>query len=294
MIIESGDDVFQALCGSGGSPLPGGLWVVAMDENLRLRSADRVVKDFDGTVEHYLGDIAEALDDPWHPCRYVVLVWSASEDVDRDDPWLREVQERLLAHPDFPPLELLGLLVFHPAGISATLPQCEFSLYGELAHLPRAHMIHGPHGPACACPVCGAERRAEEEYERSLADDDSPLDYLEDYDIEGRVLEGRGIEGHVFEDRVLEGRGAVGASVPSTPDDLYFDPWSKRWYPEPARAYRRWTVDEETTLVRLHDEGLTAFDLSLLLQRQPGAIRARLYKLRRSVRPVIPSAPRAR
>jgi hypothetical protein len=208
-----------------------------------------------------------------------VLVWSASEDVDRDDPWLHEVQERLLAHPDFPPLELLGLLVFHPAGISATLPQCEFSLYGELAHLPRAHMIHGPHGPACACPVCGAERRAEEEYERSLADDDSSLDYLEGHDIEGRVI---------------EGRGAAGASVPSTPDDLYFDPWSKRWYPEPARAYRRWTVDEETTLVRLHGEGLTAFDLSLLLQRQPGAIRARLYKLRRSVRPVIPSAPRAR
>ena len=48
---------------------------------------------------------------------------------------------------------------------------------------------------------------------------------------------------------------------------------------EHPRAYERWTVEEETRLLKLRSDGLSVEAISEILQRQPGGIRSRLQRL---------------
>jgi hypothetical protein len=175
-------------------------------------------------------------------------------------------------------LWMVGMeVVFDGDGSFSTLPHCEFSLYRELDHLPRTHAFLGPHGWACRCPACTAERRM-------LEDDDRGIETADDYDY-----------GYGADDYADYGTGTGIGTGASSPDLPRFDPVSRRWVPDPARAYRRWTRDEEVSLARSHLEGLSTFDISWLLQRQPGAIRSRLQRLGFSTRRVTPpTAPPAR
>jgi hypothetical protein len=266
MIIESGLDILQTLCGPGAEPPPGGLWMVGMDECLRLTVVDRVLDDFDGALEPILDEVVDALHSPYVPVAYFALAWTARETVDRESPWLGELDARLRQHADLPRDSLIGLVVFDGTGTFSTLPHCDFALYGELEHLPRALVVPGPHGWSCGCPVCAAERRMMEEY------DDRAGEYA-----------GMHSADH-----------AEGPDEGPSPETVRFDPVFRRWIPDPARAYKRWTRDEEDALVRSHADGLSLVDISWLLERQPGAIRARLRRLGIPTRPVIPSDPRAR
>lgn len=45
------------------------------------------------------------------------------------------------------------------------------------------------------------------------------------------------------------------------------------------KAYTKWTPDEDETLRKKFQEGMSVVDLSLAFQRQPGAIQSRLVKL---------------
>jgi hypothetical protein len=278
MIIESGHDVIQALCGFAAEPPPGALWMVGMDESLRLCAVEKVVHPFDGTLDEHVDEVVGRLRSPWASIAYVVLAWATPEPVEREGPWLHELDARMRAHPDVPRDCLLGLVVFDGDGAWSTLPGCDFSLYRELEHLPRAHVIHGPHGDVCRCAVCSAERRMMQQYAERFDDADGSDDHP-------------GLDG--------VGDGGVplwhdGARWES-PDGPVWEPALGRWFPDPARAYKRWTRDEETALVRSHDDGMTIFDISWLLERQPGAVRARLRRLGRSSRAVTPpTAPPAR
>jgi hypothetical protein len=264
MIIESGVDILQTLCGPGAEPPPGGLWMVGMDACLRLTVVDRVVDDFDGALEPLLDEVVDLLHSPCVPVAYFALAWTTRETVDRESPWLGELDARVRRRAGLPRDSLLGLVVFDGTGSFSTLPHCDFALYRELEHLPRALAIPGPHGWSCPCPMCTAERRMAEEYDGG-ADEHT---------------------GRLSDDQAPDGS--------PSPETVRFDPVFRRWFPDPARAYKHWTRDEEAALVRSHADGLSIVDISWLLERQPGAVRARLRRLGIPARAVITSAPPAR
>ena len=245
MIIESGIDLLQVLCGSFGDDEPVGLWIIALDDDLRLLSVEPLVVRPVDTVENHVADIARYVDD-WSRVAYFALAWS--QHVTGDDPdWLREADERLRADPELAGARMLGSIVFDGRRLFASVPRCNFSFEAEYRDLPRAQSIPGPHGFGCACGPCSADRRA---YDDSRDDyyDDSRGDYDDD-------------------DPHLEVDGSQ------------FDPVWKRWFPEPERAYKRWTLDEEETIAQSHFAGLSCFDISMLVRRQPRAVASRLNKL---------------
>lgn len=45
------------------------------------------------------------------------------------------------------------------------------------------------------------------------------------------------------------------------------------------KAYTKWTADDDMILRSKYDEGISIAELSIILQRKPGAIRSRLVKL---------------
>lgn len=270
MIIESGRDVLQVLWGAQNDADPPALWLVALDRDLRLITVEPIVEAMIGGPEGYVDQIEEALYDAHRPVAYFALGWSTNRVFD-DAQWLRELDDRLRATSELASATLLGQIVFERSSAYISLPECEFSLYPELRWLPRALAIPGPHGMECRCAVCGPEN-----------DFDNGRDGY-DYDLPVGPSRSRSR-------RYLPGFASAFADEDDPPavDDLYFDPVSKRWYPEPARAYKRWTVEEQDTVVRSHSEGLSCFDISMLVQRQPGAVATRLNKLGLSSKTVVP------
>ena len=278
MIIESGRDVLQVLWGARNDADPPALWLVALDRDLRLITVEPIVDVMIDGPEGYVDQIEEALYDARRPVSYFALGWSTHRVFD-DARWLHELDDRLRATSELAAATLLGQIVFERSSVYVSVPECDFSLYPEFRWLPRALAIPGPHGMECRCAVCGPENDFE------LRGDDRGG---HDYDLPG----GRS-RGHSR--RYLPGFASAFADEddPSAVDDLSFDPISKRWYPEPARAYKRWTVDEQETVVRSHGEGLSCFDISMLVQRQPGAVATRLNKLGLSSKTVVPELIRA-
>ncbi|GAB3606532.1 hypothetical protein GCM10027413_19410 [Conyzicola nivalis] len=327
MIIESGIDVLQALCGSVSSDNPDGLWIVAMDENLRLLYVEPVVRQLSGPVEQHLDDIAEYLGSA-RDIAYFALGWTSAVEVDSESTWLADVDRRLHEDPGVAVSRLLGIIVFDRSSLYSSLPHCEFSIERGFQDLPRAMMVAGPHGLDCSCPPCAAERRA---FDQST--DDSYGDGLYGDDPYGEDPYGGGAYGEgAYGDGAYGGgaydsggsygddgytpyadeRFADGPYVP-TPgrrrsrrrrrprlydpdyeppmalDGLQFDRFTNRWHPPPARAGKRWTRDEEQTIALSHEQGLSCFDISLLVQRQPKAVAKRLNKLGLSSSTMVPS-----
>jgi hypothetical protein len=296
MIIESGIDILQTLCGSVSNDNPHGLWIVAMDENLRLRYVEPVVREMTGGVDDYIDDVAMYLGAS-PEIAYFVLGWTTEVEIDRESGWLADLDRRLHDDSTLGLARLLGIIVFDRSTLYSSLPGCDFSIERGFQDLPRAMAIAGPHGLDCSCPPCAAERREfDAGYDYEPYNDYPPYG---DYPIYGDAPVGYG--------------GATGASgstgyrpsrrrrrrgrprlydpdyePPMALDGLQFDEFSNRWYPPPARAGKRWTRDEEETIVKSHEQGLSCFDISLLVLRQPGAVASRLNKLGLTSSTVVP------
>ena len=309
MIIESGIDVIQVLRGSLGFDDPRGLWIIAMDEGLRLLYVEPVLTDLVGGVDEYVDDIEMFLDGE-NTVQYFALAWSTDEVREREPGWLRALDDRLRELLSLRGRRLLGQLVFDPHTMFSSVPRCDFSLEPDLQDLPRALAIGGPHGLDCPCPPCAADRRDYDEPYDYEPYDYEPYDYDYGYDETGLPWPGlddtapgdysgrppwlpprqgrfparagdraRGIRAL---DRV--GRYTGQAEVR---DEPRYDPVWNRWYPDPARAYKRWTFDEEVEIARSHFAGLSCFDISILVSRQPSAVASRLNKLGISSRTVV-------
>ena len=269
MIIESGIDVVQVLCGSVGDGTPVGLWIVAADEDLRLLSVEPVplrgvggdypgVRASDSLIARLDAVEEMLLDSP--RIAYFALAWSSDTDLERDSTWLRDLDSDMRERPELSAARLLGLVVFDPTTVFASLPRCDFSLDRDFHDLPRAVAVAGPHGRACPCPACSADRRSYDDYEGQ--------------GYGGRGYEERGYDDSLYDDTLY--------------DDPSYDAFSNRWYPEPDRAHKRWTNDEEHTITQSHFAGLSCFDISMLVRRQPGAVASRLNKLGISSRTYVP------
>jgi len=262
MIIESGIDIVQALCGSVSNDDPRGVWVVATDENLRLLYIEPIAAAVVGDIVDHADDVELFLGDQ-HDVEYFALVWSSDEVRERDSGWLNTLDTRLRERLASSGRRLLGQVVFDPNAMFATVPGCAFSMEPGLADLPRALAIRGPHGLGCGCPICAAERREME----------ASYDPGADYDDPAFWADGVGAPKRFDQPRLF--------------DEPQYEPSLRRWIPEPERAYKRWTFDEEVDIARSHFAGLSCFDISILVKRQPSAIAARLNKLKISSSTVV-------
>jgi hypothetical protein len=277
MIIESGIDICQVLVGSVSNDDPHGLWIVAMDDALRLLYVDPVVPRMTGAVVDHL-DAVDAFLDSAGEVAYFALAWTGDRPADREPAWLDDLDRRLREAPELARSRLLGLIVFDGDGVHSTLPGCAFSLETGYRDLPRAMPINGPHGLECACPLCAAERRIfDEAYERYGGAE------AESYGGQYGERYGEQYGG----DYSAQRDGQYGQS-PMVFDRPVFDELSRRWYPRPARSGKRWTREEEAIVLQSHEDGLSCFDISLLVKRQPGAIARRLNKLGESSSTILP------
>ena len=297
MIIESGMDVIQVLRGSLGFDDPRGLWIIAMDEGLRLLYVEPVVTDLVGGVDEYVDDIEMFLDGE-NTVQYFALAWSTDEVRELEPGWLPALDDRLRESLSLRGRRLLGQLVFDPRTMFSSVPRCDFSLEPDLQDLPRAMVIGGPHGLDCPCPPCVADRRDyDESYDYGYDEIGFPTTDLDDTapgDYSGRPPWWPPRQGR-FPSRVGERARGIRAldrlgryaGQPEVYDEPQYDPVWNRWYPDPARAYKRWTFDEEVEIARSHFAGLSCFDISILVSRQPSAVASRLNKLGISSRTVM-------
>ena len=153
MIIESGIDVVQVLCGSVGDGTPVGLWIVAADEDLRLLSVEPVplrgvggdypgVRASDSLIARLDAVEEMLLDSP--RIAYFALAWSSDTDLECDSTWLRDLDSDMRERPELSAARLLGLVVFDPTTVFASLPRCDFSLDRDFHDLPRAVAVRAP------------------------------------------------------------------------------------------------------------------------------------------------------
>jgi hypothetical protein len=306
MIIESGHDLRQVL----GSPERlielSRICIVPMDEHLRLLDTIELVPDSDEPdILDALEVIAGTISADAPEARYVALVWATRRAMGENLDWLHELDDRIRAEPMLRQVRMIGQVVYAADGISATLPLCDFTLYPELRDLPRTVSVPGPHGEQCPCPACAEERRIlwgdegggsyddRDPYDDRSYEDYGSIDYSETdlRDVQRRY----GIAG--FPERrspTFRARRPALYTPPRATDDSTvdaaprYDPFWKRWYPDPERAYKRWTQEEDDTLASAHDTGMSCFDISILLRRQPGAIASRLNRLGLSARTRVP------
>ncbi|WP_411700870.1 hypothetical protein [Conyzicola sp.] len=286
MIIESGIDVLQVLCGSVSNDNPRGLWIIATDADLRLLYVEPVALLTAGGVEDHVDDVAGFLEGA-RDVAYYVLAWTSETEVDPQADWLLDLDRRLREDPDLAVARLLGIIVFDGSRLYSSLPRCDFSIERGFQDLPRAMALAGPHGLDCSCPPCAAERRA---FDDSMDDYRFSGDSYDDEYYDGSYGDEPYVPSPAYSGSA-RGRSRRGRSrrrprlydpdyePPMALDGAQFDQDSNRWYPPPDRAGKRWTHDEEQTIAVSHEQGLSCFDISLLVQRQPGAIARRLNKL---------------
>lgn len=159
MIIEAGYDLLQLF-----SPdlfpkrkMPGrrALWVIAMDEDLRLLYSKKVKGDANLPIEERACEIADALADesPWRVAYFAVacldtdLCGNYSSEFERQVEMLRSAPE-LIEH------ELIGHYLSDGKGLYSSAPRYSFRDYLGLEHLPRVAILPGPHEYPCDCLAC--------------------------------------------------------------------------------------------------------------------------------------------
>ena len=294
MIIESGHDLRLVLGSAERQIELKHICIVPLDAELRLLTVIELVPVSDESeMPDCVPAIAEVVRDETPEARYLVIAWATDRAMGANVDWLRDLDERIRGDGLLGPVHLLGQFVFAADGTSITVPECDFTLYPELRDLPRSVSIPGPHGDQCSCPVCERERRYFDEqysewmYSEWMHSDSTSDDYrAPDDDEYSRARERRSPNFHARRPALYAvPQAAPDAEINETPR---YDPFWNRWFPAPERAYKKWTSDEEVALQRAHADGMSCFDISILLRRQPGAIASRLNRLGLSARTVVP------
>ncbi|HEY8914265.1 hypothetical protein [Lacisediminihabitans sp.] len=160
MIIEAGYDIHQILHGEifSGGVLAQGLWVMGMDENLRLLFTRKVSGQAIGSIEEHPDDLLAALTDSPATVRYYALAYSVDRLPEHHELCPYHDDEPLLEVPALKPYELLGRVVYDDGSMCSTVPRCSFRDYPSLAHLPRTGVVLGPHDADCTCFACTQHR----------------------------------------------------------------------------------------------------------------------------------------
>ncbi|HEY0260633.1 MAG TPA: hypothetical protein VGC18_12375 [Lacisediminihabitans sp.] len=157
MIIEAGYDILQLLCPEvmKDAESQRAVWVLSMDERLRLLFIGVVAPTAADRIESHVEDIAKALTRHPGPAKYYVVARTVQSHKGESGDWLRQEDERLNHLPALADHELLGQVVFDPDGYFSSVPRYSFRDYPELEHLPRTAILPGPHPlMSCDCLAC--------------------------------------------------------------------------------------------------------------------------------------------
>ena len=159
MIIEAGYDILQLLSSKlfkKTGTLKAGIWVAAMDEDLRYLFRARVKGDPEIPLDDRPRDIARALTRKRYPkhAAYYVLAIVEPGAPDRGECGHEDLKPATQQGTELAGHELLGVIVTNGGvGWWSTLPLHQFRDYG-LDHLPRAAVYPGPHTYECECGAC--------------------------------------------------------------------------------------------------------------------------------------------
>ena len=156
MIIEAGYDILQVLYGGiySDRTRASGLWVVGMDENLRLLFTTKVSSQNDCTIAEHVDEILNAFTNGPSTVRYYAVAYSVDRLPENDRHCPHHDEDSDLEAPALAPYELLGRVVFDGASMCSTVPRYSFRDYPDLGHLPRSGVVLGPHDVVCDCFAC--------------------------------------------------------------------------------------------------------------------------------------------
>lgn len=159
MIIEAGYDLFQLfapkLFRRRIERRRKGMWVIAMDKNLRELDMRKVSSRDSETVEDCIPKIAKTL----NRSDLGQIVYYAFARLDTDLPSdmscaLEDQAEALAMAPELISFELLGNYVSDGRGVYSRGPRYSFRDYIGMEHLPRVAILPGPHSYPCECLAC--------------------------------------------------------------------------------------------------------------------------------------------
>jgi len=201
MIIEAGYDLHFLLAPTVREEHLEGvrrsLRALGTDRDLRLVSLDAVA-DWRGHDLGQYGDaIARALDvDHADVAHYALAYWSPV--VLKDDRLdLRGTEHGLAEHPALVARDLLDVAAYDDEGFRNTFPRFEFNEYLSYEHLPRAHVLSGPHElQGCPCAACRQQRSRLHERARRRDERRSGLAAREDRSFAGTTIGANGATAH--------------------------------------------------------------------------------------------------
>jgi len=171
MIIEAGYDLHFLLAPTVHEEHLEGrrrsVWALGADQDLRLVLLSAVTPWRGHHLEQYVDSLASAFDavDDDDAAHYALAYWSPV--VLEDGPGLSMASEELSQHPALRARHLLGVAVYDDEGYRQTFPRADFNEYMSYEHLPRAHVLPGPHERHdCSCAACDQRRARSQERSR--------------------------------------------------------------------------------------------------------------------------------
>jgi hypothetical protein len=135
-----------------------GLWVMAMDQDLREVSISRVSRWFKGSIDQHLAELHRTLSsrDNTALARYFALAHGLPQlsDDDSTATWVHLDDELVHTSVELVDFRYLGRVVYDGKWIFTSWPRYSFRDYLGLEDLPRTATYLGPHSFKCGCPAC--------------------------------------------------------------------------------------------------------------------------------------------
>ncbi|WP_022885510.1 hypothetical protein [Glaciibacter superstes] len=165
MIIEAGYDLMELLHPEvfKDEASRRGLWVLAMDEDLRLSFIRKVRDDVPSSLDAVIPDLVTSLDCEPLQVRYFVLAHMVPHTEHGIADEVQAQDELINDSPALVEYEFLGRFVFDGEYVYSSAPRYRFRDYIGYEHLPRTATFPGPHEfITCSCMAC-------RQYEAKLA-----------------------------------------------------------------------------------------------------------------------------
>jgi hypothetical protein len=156
MIIEAGYDLHMLFdLALSRSKRDAGVWVIAMDEDLRLSALTRVRGASRATLGDNLSKVAKTLRTAGVPnTRYYALATLARSSGRVGDGEFERQDDLIRTAAVLAEFRLLGTCLFDAEGWHSSIPRYSFRDYVGLEYLPRSASWPGPHTFPCDCLAC--------------------------------------------------------------------------------------------------------------------------------------------